>query len=212
MVRLSVWLDAEQKQWVEEQAESRDGKQSAVVRELIDRARESDSAVNQPVNHSESVGESVEDRLDELERRVERLEGDAASAGGAPPERRREPSAAEDIEPRDEPHSIDVESLKATGELPPASAAPQAAREALETRGYQKTITKTDARDALLLRLFALLRERGETTTQELKAFHDGHDCGLKRSSWWENLVSPELRRFDGVEPPKRGGNKWRYQ
>lgn len=98
MVRLSVWLSAEQKSWVEEQAEEHDLKQAEVIRELVDAARFGESPLDSPTeSFSDSVSESriesivesivesevesIRESVEELRVRIDELEELRAESG-----------------------------------------------------------------------------------------------------------------------------------
>jgi hypothetical protein len=77
---------------------------------------------------------------------------------------------------------------------------------------YQETIERTRARDDALRAVYAALRDAGQLTKQELLAYYDGEATGLAESSWYERLISPELRRLPGVVAPGTGQSTWHYE
>ena len=101
--------------------------------------------------------------------------------------------------------------MEALRDSSPGDDVSESVEERVAAQEYDGTVTKTNARDETLITIYTRLREARELTRSEIEEFHATHDGGLAASTWYETLVSKELRKLPGVRPPKQGTSQWRF-
>lgn len=190
MPRLSVSLDDEQDEWVEQEADRLRRSKAEICRRCIDMVRtgaidteEIDIGVNQPEpagSAPERTGEhhQLAERIDELEQRLERLS--ATTDGPIPPRPTGSP------EPRTETQ-------------PPGSNPRETATEP-PTTGPKQAVTRSEIPDppsgAKETRVVEYVKEYGPVSRADiLDAFDDRiGELGIKPDSYWKRHARPALK------------------
>lgn len=223
MARISAWVDDEQKEWVESESERLGLGQAELIRALVDAAREhgTESVLNKTteseVNQSLNKTESVLDRLDELEAKIEELgavSGSAGREGTSPPPTAQNGSESPQIDSSPETmNTLDrSEEMAGSGDVGPGDTTDEGRDELIEAfRRHleSRPPKKRHAKDATA-RALELLRENGTMATGELKdaLYEDFGDRYGGKKAMWESFA----RYLDDLPGFADGGyGQWAY-
>lgn len=200
MARISAWVGDDQKEWVEDESQRLEIGQAELIRQLIDAAREhgtesvlnnnTESTLNKELNNTESVF----NRLDELEAKIDKLASASESSGekgSSPPPTPQNGSDPPEMDSSPETMDSPDRSDQTTGSVgvDTGETTDEGQHELIEAfRGYLETRSpkKLHAKDATA-RALELLRKNGTMATGELKdALYEeyGQHYGGKKAMW----------------------------